>query len=133
MSGYREGVCNFCDGAPEERCPRCQAAVCATHGVAGREWCSVCMKELKDDLDVAGFGVDVNAVPGDFSRDTTRWSSYVDRSAGLDVGSIVSVLRAMIGSIFGGVKKARARRVFRARSAAEIAEWRRTAGVWSRT
>ena len=100
MSGYREGVCNFCDGAPEERCPRCQAAVCATHGVAGREWCSVCMKELKDDL---------------------------------DVGSIVSVLRAMIGSIFGGVKKARARRVFRARSAAEIAEWRRTAGVWSRT
>ena len=118
MSVYRESPCAFCAVASSEDCPRCRAHVCAAHGLCGRAHCAACTKELADDVDVALFGLSVHDVPP-------------------DSGGLFQARRSLLGDAVDGIVRSvreqfarrRARRLFDRRTAEEIAEWRRKAGV----
>jgi hypothetical protein len=112
VTGYRDGLCLFCDGTRRETCRRCQA------------WCAVCAKELKDEVDVATFGVAVNDVAPGSSIDV------FNRPNPFDV--LGTLVRRSIVAVRARSAKRRARRAFDSRSPSEIAEWRRMAGVWMR-
>jgi hypothetical protein len=124
VTGYRDGLCLFCDGTRRETCRRCQAAVCPTHALDGGAWCAVCAKELKDEVDVATFGVAVNDVAPGSSIDV------FNRPNPFDV--LGTLVRRSIVAVRARSAKRRARRAFDSRSPSEIAEWRRMAGVWMR-
>lgn len=119
MSAYRDGSCAFCELGAREPCPRCQAFVCEVHGVRGGDgpYCAMCAKELRDDLEVLRFSVAVHDPPPD-SRPVFRGSEALGPS-------LVQLLaRALLA-----FQERRARRAFERRTPAQIAEWRRRAGV----
>jgi hypothetical protein len=118
MTAYRAEACAFCELASEGRCPRCQVAVCASHGPVGQAWCALCAKELKDDLDVAGFSIAVNDVPPD--------SGGMFRSR---QHPLVAIIDSVVRWIRTSSSAKRVRHAFDTRTPAEIAAWRRTAGV----
>jgi hypothetical protein len=124
VPAYRDGPCLFCDAPSRETCPRCAALVCEAHGLAGRSWCAVCAKELKDDLDVARFAVEVNEVPPDSG------ALFKGRGKGENLGTLIDHLVARVRAYFGARS---VRRTFDARTLEEIAAWRRTAGIRTRT
>jgi hypothetical protein len=124
VPAYRDSPCLFCDAPSCETCPRCDALVCEAHGLAGRAWCALCAKELKDDLDVARFAVEVNEVPPDSG------ALFRGRGNGENLGTLIDHLFARVRTYFTsrGV-----RRTFENRTRDEIAAWRRTAGIRTRS
>ncbi len=121
VAAYRQEMCSFCQAGSIERCPRCQVAVCAAHGLGGTPHCAMCRKELEDDLDVAGFTVAVHEAPPDssplvFSRGPSLWE----------------LLKPLFGGIDLYFRRRRVERAFARRTLAEIAAWRREAGVRTR-
>jgi hypothetical protein len=124
VSAYRDAACLFCDAPSRETCPRCSAPVCEAHGLAGGAWCAICAKELKDDLDVARFTVEVNEVPPDSG------ALFKGRGNGENLGTLIDHLVGRVRAYFSA---RRVRRTFDARTHDEIAAWRRTAGVKTRT
>jgi hypothetical protein len=128
VTAYRQSACLFCDAPSVEQCPRCLAAICAHHGggsvarTTPDSWCTVCAKELKDDLDVARFAVEVNDVPPDSG------ALFQSRRA----GGLAQLLDSAVGSLRTYFSERRVRKTFAARTPEQIAAWRRTAGVKAR-
>jgi hypothetical protein len=125
VTAYREEACGFCELASLGRCPRCQVSVCAAHGPQAEAFCALCAKELKDDLDVASFSVDVHDVPPD-SGGLFRGGFLRGRSP---YALLDDFFDSLVSAFQGRFRRRRVRRVFDARSPAEIAAWRRQAGV----
>ena len=116
MSVYRDEPCAFCELAARQHCSRCQVPVCTTHApAAGAPYCTVCAKELKDDLDVVRFAVAVR------EESPPSWQRL---SRSLSEGLIMLLERAQLAW-----QERRTRRRFARRTLADIAEWRRRAGV----
>jgi hypothetical protein len=86
-------------------------------------WCAVCAKELKDDLDVAKFAVEVNEVPPDSG------ALFQSRRS----GGLMQLVDALAGGLQRFLSERRVRKTFHARTPEQIAAWRRTAGVKTRT
>jgi hypothetical protein len=98
-----------------QTCPRCAEATCAQHAPTTTPHCSVCDKELRDDLDEARFVLDVNEEP-----DRDFFDLFRRRRGLLDL-VIARVARALAAR--------KVHRTFARRTRAQIAEWRRRAGV----
>jgi hypothetical protein len=82
----------------------------------------MCAKELKDDLDVARFAVEVNEVPPDSG------ALFQSRRS----GGLALLMDSMVGGLRRYFSERRVRRTFDARSPEQIATWRRSAGVKTR-
>ena len=127
MTAYRQNACLFCDAPSVEACPRCRADVCAHHraAVASRmpgSWCAVCAKELKDDLDVARFAVDVSEVPPDSG------ALFRSRRSGL-----IDLVDGLVGGLRRYFSERRVRRAFEFRGRAvgpERGPYRAHAALW---
>jgi hypothetical protein len=116
VSVYRDEVCAFCSLQARQHCRRCQVPVCDTHAPAtGAPHCIMCAKELKDDLDVVRFAVAVHEEP------PPSWPR-LNRSLAQDLVRLIE--RAQLVW-----RERQARRRFARRTLADIAEWRRRAGV----
>jgi hypothetical protein len=116
---YRDEPCAFCELASREYCPRCQLAVCSEHRLTAEGYCGICAKELADDLDVSSFHVAVHDAPPD--------------SGALFRGGFSDLLEALVRAVRAPILRRDVRLVFRTRSLAEIAAWRRQAGVTVRS
>ena len=118
MNAYRGALCGFCESNGREHCPRCRVFVCAENRGQSTPYCAMCAKELKDDLDVALFTVNVHEAPPD-SR------SFL--------ASRPSVLEGLFAPAAKTIRihlaRRRAMRTFARRTADEIAQWRATAGI----
>ncbi len=119
MSAYRDETCAFCELGSRAHCPRCGASVCEAHAPSGAPYCAMCAKELRDDLDVLRFSVAVHEPPPDSTR--------IARSEGLASAVVQLIARA---ELF--FRERQARSSFERRTPAQIAEWRRRAGVRAR-
>jgi hypothetical protein len=116
VSVYRDEVCAFCSLQAREHCPRCQVPVCDAHAPAGGvPHCTVCAKELKDDLDVVRFAVAVHEEP------PPSWPR-LNRSLAEDAVRLFERVHL-------AWQERQTRRRFARRTLADIAEWRRRAGV----
>ncbi len=101
---YRTEPCAYCDAPGQELCGRCGQKTCAVHGSAGQPHCSVCEKELRDDLDEI-----------EFRHQTSTASEQ-------SLASLVSFVGCFLA-------KRTLRKTFSRRSHQEIAAWRKRAGV----
>jgi|SRR5579859_5756100 len=119
---YRAGPCTFCDAEGTATCPRCQAWVCASHGVTDAGHCGACARELKDDLEERRF---------------VRQVSHADDDGGLFAGhgssrSALDAVHQLTDAVGGWFDERSVKKVFDARSAEDIAAWRRRAGMFVR-
>jgi hypothetical protein len=103
-------LCAFCQELPVAVCDRCGCPICQGHGITPGGWCWGCEKELRDDLDVAGFATATSAPAGE------RPNMFA---------LVVFELRALL-SLYD---KGRVRRRFLSRTREEIAAWRRRAAI----
>lgn len=123
---YRNGPCTFCDQDGQAACPRCAAWVCASHDVGDvgdKRFCGMCAKELKDDLEEAGFTRAVG-----HSND----HNGVFAPQGQFSGAPRDAFQRLADAISGWFDGHRVQKTFDARSPEEVAAWRKRAGVFVR-
>jgi hypothetical protein len=112
---YRQDPCEFCEKPTSAVCRRCACNVCEEHGAEGHAFCRMCQKEYKDEKDIETFARDVAVESAD------------------DMESTFGVLIAAIYRRFVAPRQKEARMPpFSKRTPADIAAWRRTAGVRTR-
>jgi hypothetical protein len=116
---YRQGPCSFCDRDVTAQCPRCGVGVCTEHGLAERDHCAVCARELAEDLELRHFA----RVVGHSKDETGMFAGHGMSRAPLDA---LEDLSDKVGDWFDAHA---AKKKFDARSHEEIAAWRRSAGV----
>jgi len=113
MDAYRAALCTFCNDTAAETCPRCEVAVCASHGLSGHEHCAICRKERDDELEIAQFAAVIH-------QEEPRWDGKPSE------GEMIGDLSRALHDLFAPRKR---ERTFAQRTPADIAEWRRTAGI----
>jgi hypothetical protein len=119
---YRSGPCAFCDAEAGAACPRCGAATCVAHAPSTERqerYCAICAKELKDDLDELKFVRDLKQPGEDRGMFTRRRRSF----------SFADAMDSVADYVGRGLDARRAKRIFDRRTPADIAEWRKRAGI----
>jgi hypothetical protein len=114
---YRSELCAFCDETAAEYCPRCRVAVCVTHRRAPDPFCAMCTKERDDDLETARF---LQAV---YDEPDQGGSTAQQRAAVNLVGAIGRAFQRLTS------RRTPAQRKFDERTPADIADWRKAAGI----
>ena len=117
---YRSGPCAFCDEQGQLSCPRCAAHVCSTHGPGAAAHCTMCEKELRDDLEEAAFVARLKEGGEDRGIFVRRRHPFVD------------LVDWIASSISKSLAERRVRKTFARRTHEDIAAWRKQAGIVAR-